>query len=339
MVWNGSPVTVRLLTWFPGPPYPATSPYIVAAYTAGGVQSLKGGILLSNTGTPVTWGCHGQITYYGAAPVGSISCTYSAPTRGANSFSCNGRVAWLQWKEDANDIFVIVHVYERGSPLKPGPAPLVPLAKPKPPKPSPEDKKAKALALKAADLPGRGWRAGTSTKALGTLEQLWKTGTERSSCEDHSNKGEVGARGTGGTLFTRRGGANSAFSIVGLFPSASAADKTFDEALTPHSAQCLAQLLSVDKGAFHTTATATRHVFPAMDVRNEGYRIAIRGKVNKRSWRGYLDVFSLQHESKWSLVGLFRRDKPMGKNAEQRAVVSVGERIRRGNLLSLPQLF
>src|SRR6266540_2844795 len=92
-------------------------------------------------GSPVTGGCHGQITYYGAAPVGSISCTYSAPTRGSNSFNCNGRVAWLQWKEDANDIFVMVHVYEKG-PAAPaqgsfiyeqGP-PLMP-AKPAPPKP------------------------------------------------------------------------------------------------------------------------------------------------------------------------------------------------------------
>ncbi len=335
MVWNGSPVTVRLLTWFPGPPYPATSPYIVAAYTAGGAQSQKGGILLSNTGTPVTWGCHGQITYYGAAPVGSISCTYSAPTRGSNSFNCNGRVAWLQWKEDANDIFVMVHVYEKG-PAAPaqgsfiyeqGP-PLMP-AKPAPPKPSPEDRKAKALALKASDLTGAGWSAKTSTKSIGTLWQLWKKGSESQSCEDHSNKGEVGARGTGGSLFVRDGGKQSAFSIVGLFPTASAADKTFDESLTPHSANCLAQLLSVNQGALHTTATATPHIFTAMDVRNDGYRIVIRGQVNKRAWRGYLDVFSLQHESKWSLVGLFRRGSPMSQNAEKRAVVAVGERIRR----------
>lgn len=328
IVWNGSPNTVRLLTWFPGPPYPATSAYAVAAYIAGGVFPQSGGILLSNTGTPVTWGCHGQITYYAGAPVGQVNCTYSAPTRGANSFNCSGPVAWLQWKDDSDDIFVVVHILSKGPPLRK--APLIPLAKPKPPKPpkpSAEDLRAKAAGIHPGDLPGASWRARTSIKALGTLGQLWSRGTELASCEDKSNKGEISARANGGSLFVRHGGAESAFSMVSFFRSVEGANATFEEALTPHSAACLARLLSVQKGAYRTRATAVRRVLPGIDVRNAGYRVTIRGQVNKRPWSGYFDLVSLQHESKWALVGFFHASTPMQTSAEQSAVLAVAERL------------
>jgi hypothetical protein len=281
-------------------------------------------MLLQNRGAFITGGCHGTVVLAGATPVGAVSCAYSAPTEGANHFDCSDN-AEVQWFQNDDDIYVQVNILGRGKTA----TPLIPLRKPKPPGSGPLDGKAKALALKRSDLPANNWRALKSTKGLGTLAGLIAAGPQSPQCGDHSNQGEVRADGTGATLFARGGGAVSAFSLVNIFPGTKPASKLFEQSLSPHSARCLAQLLSVHTGKFATRATATRHVFRAIDVRNEGYRIAIRGKVAGRPWRGYLDVFALQHKGTWSLVGFFKKDAPWTDDAEQRATVAVGERISR----------
>ncbi|HEX9416656.1 MAG TPA: hypothetical protein VF895_08140 [Gaiellaceae bacterium] len=328
MVYNGTPVTtnIRLFTWLPFPgtlpfePISGTPHEISAVYVAIGLEQGKFGLLLSVTGLFINGGCGGTVQYITGQ--GLAQCAYFNAPRTDNTISCNDPIKWVQWKDDSSDMFVVLHIGSRGPPFRRlAAAPSgVPLAKPG------QDPVATTLGLQRKDLPGSGWKRTTEVEKVGTLYQLLQRGQQPSWC-DEKHKGKLEPLHYGHALFTRRGGAQSAFSLVDLFLRNRGASQLFNETLSEGEVKCLARVLSVSDGTFQTHATARKLSLPGISIRRQGYRIAIKGRINDRPWSGYLDLAQLQAGAHYSLAGFFQAHAPTSAAAEQKAFAAIASRL------------
>lgn len=221
-------------------------------------------------------------------------------------------------------MFVVLHIGSRGPPFRRLAAPFgVPLAKPKPPG---QDPVATTLGLQRKDLSGSGWKKTNDVEKVGTLYQLLQRGQQPSWC-DEKHKGKLEPLHYGHALFTRRGGAQSAFSIVDLFLRNHGASQLFNETLSEGEVKCLAHVLTVSDGIYQTRASARKLSLPGISIRRQAYRITIRGQVNGRSWSGYLDLGQLQSGSHYALGGFFQAHAPTSAAAERKAFSAIAARL------------
>jgi hypothetical protein len=325
MAHNGTVSTARLVSFLPGPPIPGTSPAIIGVYIATGLQPGKTGMLLTNTGTPVTWGCHGAIVY--ATHAGTLSCSYSAPSRGGNSFGCNGVAHQTKWKWDDDDIYIDLlftgpspTVFARAlaaTALPPAPARVSPAvttaaAPAEPPAPGSSPAKtriARQAVLRARDLPGGRWRKTTDIASAGLLGRLWTAGDLPDSCSD-DKKDEATPPGASGSLFTRDGGREAAGSLVVVEKTAAAAKRNLADAMSPRSIGCLGALMR-SSGARESTRTSTTATVRALHAEGfppgaKAYRITVGSRTGATAGKpAYLDVVATREGDTWALFVFF----------------------------------
>jgi hypothetical protein len=321
MAHNGTVSTARLVSFLPGPPIPGTSPAIIGTYIAVGLQPGKTGMLLNNTGTPVTWGCHGAIVY--ATHAGTLTCSYSAPTRGGNSFGCKGVAHQARWRWDGDDIYIDL-LFQGPSPTvfpramaatAPAPAPVTasPAAAPaEPPTPGSSPAKtriARQAVLRAGDLPGGGWKKTTDIASAGLLGRLWTTGELPDSCSGEKED-EATPPGASGSLFTRDDGREAAGSLVVVEKSAAVAKRNLDEAMSRRSIACLAALMR-SSDARESTRTDTTATVRALRAEGfppgaKAYRIAVGSRTGGKAGKpAYLDVVATRDGETWALFVFF----------------------------------
>lgn len=313
MAHNGTVSTARLVSWLPAPPIPGTSPAIVATYIAIGLPPGRSGMFLGNTGTPVTWGCHGAIVY--ATHAGTLTCSYSAPSRGGNSFGCNGVRHTTRWAYDDDDIYIdllfdgpVPTVFPRPRALTAAAPAAAPSPSP-PAAPSPGSSPAKSRiarqsVLRARDLPGSGWATTTDIARAGRLGQLWTAGDLPRRCADGDNSGEMTPPGASGSLLVREGGREAAGSLVVVERDAASAKRHLAEAMTPRSIGCLAALMrsSGARTGGKTTATVRRVSSAGYPAGAKAYRITVAGRSGKPA---HLDVVATRSGETWALFVFF----------------------------------
>lgn len=311
MAHNGTVSTARLASFLPGPPIPGTSPAIIGIYIATGLPPGRTGMFLNNTGTPVTWGCHGAIIY--ATHGGTLSCSYSAPSRGGNSFSCNGVPHQIRWRYDDDDIYVDVLFQGPVPTVFPRAAASAAAAPTSPPAPGSSPAKtriARQAVLRARDLPGGGWTKTTDIASAGLLGRLWTAGDLPARCSDDDNDGETTPPGASGSLFLRNGGREAAGSLVVVEKSAADAERNLAEAMSPHSVGCLAALMRSSDARESTRTSTTATVRP---MRSEGfpagakaYRITVGSRAGGKAAKpAYLDVVATRDGETWALFVFF----------------------------------
>lgn len=350
MAHNGTITTARMASWLPGPPIPGTSPAIVAIYIATGLEPGKTGMLVTNTGTPVTWGCHGAIIY--ATHKGTLTCNYSAPSRGGNSFGCNGPSYRTHWRYDDDDIYVDVLFDGPVPTVFPGarraaalavPTPLVPppTSAPAPARTVPtatiagsspaKTRVARQAVLRARDLSGRGWRATTAISRAGLLGRLWTTGELPAGCGDGDKEDESAPPGVSGSLFVRNGGREAAGSLVAVERSAAEAKRHLAEAMSRRSIDCLAGLMrSADaRESTRTDTTATVRALRTADLPDgsKAYRVTVGSRAGGKTAKpAHLDVVATRDGETWALFVFFDGSgRPFDDTRD--AVLDVGERI------------
>ncbi|ADB51304.1 hypothetical protein [Conexibacter woesei] len=312
MAHNGTASTARLVSFLPGPPIPGTSPAIIGVYIATGLQPGKTGMLLNNTGTPVTWGCHGAIVY--ATHAGTLSCSYSAPTRGGNSFGCNGVSHQTRWRYDDDDIYVDL--------LFNGPAPTVfprsaafsanasaAATAPAPGSSPAKTRVARQAVLRSRDLPGGGWTKTTDIARAGLLGRLWTAGDLPERCSKDKDDGTT-PPGASGSLFVRNGGREAAGSLVVVEKSAADAKRNLADAMSPHSVGCLASLMrssdAREKTRTDTTATVRPLPNAGFPAGAKAYRVTVGSRAGGKAGKpAYLDVVATRDGETWALFVFF----------------------------------
>lgn len=296
-VYNASGGTARMVFWIPIPPIPSNLQLLPGYIAVGMPTGTEFGLSTNNTGTPVTWGCHGTMSY--ASPLGVASCAYSAPTKGANSFDCKGNFGLRTQADDDN---IWVHV---GLPITPPGA-----AAAEAPDPTADttptiaqSAQAKSVALTDADLAGA-WKTTNDLASASPIGTAWTAGTESASCRADQADKHADVPGYAGQWLVGPDG-DLAGSSATAYDTVAAANRTYDTAMSRTSIGCLAGLIEsgVAAGGGHADTTIT-----ALDRGDPGdesaaYRIAVAATAADGSaWNGTLDVLGAREGGQLSLL-------------------------------------
>jgi hypothetical protein len=136
---TGNQTNVRPILYTPLIP---TSPASLALYAARAITGIQtdGFDVFTNYGTFVpTWGCHTFMNF--TSPHGTVSCSVEAPSRGANTFNCEGPAA-TQILRDDDDISGKIGIMTLSG---------------KPSEQAPEQPDVSGGSVKLGALPGLGW--------------------------------------------------------------------------------------------------------------------------------------------------------------------------------------
>jgi len=250
-----------------------------------------------NTGIPLTGGCTASLWF--SNPGENVKCSASAPTRGANSFNCNGNASF-RVTEDDDDIRGNVFIPQgSGAPTTSALRPVV------------KAKRGPPGLIRPGDLPARGWKAMTKISQLGLVGKLWKTGTTPASCETPGSAEEPAPVKGGGSAFHRPG--RVVGDIYGVYSGSSVSRATLSDAVSAKSMTCFAKILSSKR--FHSRATARRV--------GGVHRIVIRsgGRTD------YVDVAGVQRGEANALVFFIKYKQPFAADVEQAVVSAVSKRL------------
>jgi hypothetical protein len=311
-VYNASGGTARMVFWTPVLPIPSNLQMLPIYIAVGMPSGTALGMLTQNTGTPVSWGCHGTLSY--ASPLGVAACGYSAPTKGANSFDCTGLYG-LRWQ--TNDDNIYVHV---GLPITPPGAAGAEA-------PDRDDDTTPASALTATatramlddgDLTGA-WKTTNDLASTGAIGAAWAAGTESPSCQRDPKDGDV--PGHAGQWLVGSDG-DVAGSAVADFATVREANATYDSAFSESSINCLAGLLRSGVAANGGTATATvsRLDRPDLGRESDAYRIDL-------GTAGTLDVLGVRTGETFALTLFSSSDGDPSTAQENAAQAAVADRL------------
>lgn len=314
-VYNASGDTARMIFWTPIPPVPSNL-QLLPVYIAGGVPNGQFGMLTTNTGYPVTWGCHGTLAYNSV--LGRVACAYDAPTKGANSFSCTGGPNTLRWQYDDDDIYVHVGIPAR----PPGDGGVAgPDGSDDPTPARSETRQALRAKLTDDDLPGD-WAVSSDLSGAGPIGAAWANGTEPTSCRGDGRDGDT--PGHAGSLL-RGGDGDFAASAVAEFQTVREANATYDTALSRASADCLAGLLRSGFAAGGGTAETQVSSIDRGDrgAESDGYRIAI----DAGDWQGMLDVLGVRKGDQLSMLLFGSTGDAPARRIQASALAAVASRM------------
>lgn len=261
---TGQQSAVRPILYTPLLPNPAS----LAEYAAFAVTGIptSGAAAFTNTGYPApSYGCHAFMNFSNPGP--TVSCKVSAPTTGANTFSCEGNATTRIIKDDddiAGNVFIPSGSGSSG--------------------PEPAEPDLGAAALRAGALPGNGWRKSTKITDFGLAGKLMDEGTLPNSCD--KDGGEVTPNSVSSEQLVRGGGDEGVGAIVSTYDNPAQAKRGVDEVLSDESIGCLVKLLnSADTGV------AVKPLPAAAEGEVDGNQLVISRKVNGDSRPvGYLNV-------------------------------------------------
>jgi hypothetical protein len=230
---TGSQSAVRPIVYTPAPPWPLDTLAQYGILAANGVPLDGAGVLL-NTGIPVpTYGCHAIVII--SAPGSNVNCKISAPTTGANTFSCDGNSTVKIIKDD-DDIAAKIFIPQGSG-----------VGSRAPSSPSP---RTGPLALRAAALPGKGWKRSKKIASFGLTGTLMNNDSLSGACAS-------GGRGPAPRVVStdelvRNGGSQGVGAVVGTYATEAQARRTVNDALSQQSIGCLERLLT--SARYHTSA-------------------------------------------------------------------------------------
>jgi hypothetical protein len=308
---TGAQTNVRPILYTPVMPNPASIAQYVT-FAAIGVPTQGAGAVLTNTGIPLTWGCHTFINFANPGP--SVHCEISAPTKGANTFSCGGNSTVRIIKDDddiAGNVFI-----PSGSGDTVGKAP----SSTRPPATGP-------AALRSSELPGGGWRtAKKGLDDLGVVGKLMNVNTLSSSCKAGGGPSETAPTTTSSGLYTRHAGGQWIGAASATFATAAQARATLAEALSSSSLRCLRGLLTSTR--LRTSTSNSLLLTGGLGSSVRATRLAVRqGLGGRRSRTHYLDVVGAAKGRRMALVMLASSGTPTSATLERAAVRAALRRI------------
>jgi hypothetical protein len=219
---TGVQTTVRPILYTPLLPNPASIAQYVA-FAAIGIPT-SGAAAFTNTGYPApTYGCHAFMNFSNPGP--TVSCKVSAPTTGANTFSCEGNATTTTIRDDddiAGNVFIPSGSGTAG--------------------PQPAEPKVGPAAVQVGTLPGDGWRKSTKITDFGLAGKLMETETLPSNCDKSGD--ETPPNVVSSEQLVRAGGDQGVGAIVSTYDNSAQAKNGVEEAVSNHSIDCLAKLLS-----------------------------------------------------------------------------------------------
>jgi hypothetical protein len=205
-----------------------TSPASIALYAAYAVTGIptSGAAVFTNYGVPVpSWGCHTFMNF--TSPSGTVSCSVEAPTKGANTFSCEGPAVTKTIRDD-DDIAGEIFIGSAGAKGGSGPAP--------------DEPEVSGGSVRLGALPGDGWRKSLKVTDFGIAGKLMAEEELPAECD---NQGDEAAPNDVNTeQVVRAGGDEGVGAVVTTYDNAAAAKATVQEALSDQSVECLAKLLN-----------------------------------------------------------------------------------------------
>jgi hypothetical protein len=220
---TGQQSAVHPILYTPLLPNPAS----IAEYAAFAITGIptSGAAAFTNTGYPApSYGCHAFMNFTNPGP--TVSCKVSAPTTGANTFSCEGNARTKIIKDDddiAGEIFI------------PGTASSGAM-------PEPDEPEVGGAALRAGALAGDGWQKSTKITDFGLAGKLmWNEDLPQSCGKDGD---EVVPDEVSSEQLIRSGGDEGVGAIVSSYDNPAQAKRGVNEALSDESVSCLAKLLS-----------------------------------------------------------------------------------------------
>jgi hypothetical protein len=255
---TGSQSNVRPILYTPLLP---TSPASLALYAARAVTGIQTGGFdaFSNYGTIIpSWGCHTFMNF--TSPRGTVSCTAEAPSRGANSFGCEGPAQTRIITDDddiAGQIGIVSLTGKRSSN-------------------EPPQADVSGGSLKLGALPGSGWKKSGEIADFGIVGNLMDQGSEAPGC------GKSGKEATPSDVNTeeaiRAGGDEGVGAAVATFDNSSQAEDFVAEMTSDHGIDCMAKLLN----DADTKVTAT--ALPTEEEGVEGAQLVI-SREGDEGWR------------------------------------------------------
>lgn len=289
---SGSQSSVRPVLYVPVLPS-ASGEASYATFAIVGIPT-TGAIPFSNTGYPApSYGCHTAIGFIN--PGSNVSCAMSAPTTGANHFSCNGN-AKVKITKDDDDIFGDVYIAEARS----GTTSL-----------KPRSPHIGSDAVRTSKLGGHGWKRSEKITGLGLAGSAMAADTLPANC--HGRGGEATPKTVESEELVRNHGALGVGAVVQTYANTAQSQKTESDALSDHSIGCLARFLTSHK--LHTTVTTES--LPASTLGNgvQGSRLKIRrsstGQVD------YLDVLGEVHGSQDAIELVEHASTPPAAGSDQ----------------------
>jgi len=249
---TGAQSNVHPILYTPLLPNPAS----VAEYAAFAIAGIptEGAAAFTNTGYPApSYGCHAFMNFTNPGP--TVSCKVSAPTTGANTFSCEGNATTRIIKDDddiAGNVFI---PSGSGSPGQDNEAT------------EPEDGPA---AVRVGALPGDGWRKSTKITEFGLAGKLMDKETLPNKCAKDGD--EVVPNTVSSEQLIRAGGDEGVGAIVSTYDNAGQAKRGLNEALSDLSIGCLANLLSSNE---MNTRVSVKPLPAANDGDVDGNQLAI----------------------------------------------------------------
>ncbi len=262
---TGAQTNVRPILYAPALP---TSPASLALYAARAVTGIQtsGFDAFTNYGIPVpSWGCHTFMNY--TSPSGTVSCHADAPTKGANSFGCEGPASTKVIQDD-DDIAGEIFVGGRFSPKAQA---------------QPDQPTVSGGSVRSGALPGDGWKKTMVPTDFGIPGKLMATGELPAECSNNAK--EAAPNDVNTEMVVRAGGDEGVGAVVTTFDNAGQAKETVGEALSDSSIQCLVKLLN------NQDTKVTAQPLPTEEGGVEGSQLVISRRADE-GWRpvSYLNV-------------------------------------------------
>jgi hypothetical protein len=312
---------VRPIALVEVPPNPIAYAKYVALVATGFPSNT--GISFANTGFPLTGGCSAALFLNN--PGDNVKCSASAPTVGANNFSCVGNQT-ARVDKDNDDItgtvFVAPNSLGEGGEESTDPPALLnrqvdpfagAKAKPKAPK-------VPAGVLSKGQLSGKGWQKTIKVSDLGQFGKALEASDPKGACNDSDEKGVPKALSGGASLFVRGAGGEAIGELDGRYKTAGQAEATMEIATSARSMRCLAA--SLTSSDYKAKVAADGPDF------GQGGVVTNRVVLKHGGFTGYVDVVGLADGRSNTVLVFFNHGKPAEVSHEEDVLEAVADDLR-----------
>lgn len=307
---TGQQTNVRPIVYTPVIPAPVSMAQY-AIFAATGVPT-SGAAALVNTGFPVTWGCHTFINFANPGP--TVSCTADAPTKGANSFSCDGNAS-VRIIDDSDDIAGNIFIPSGSG--GPGDEQL----KQRQPKTGPPS-------FRRTHLVGKGWNKPEDMSDMGFLGRLMHQSELGAECSAVGGSGP-NARKVSTGVYSRNGGKQWVGAVSVKFARKAQAEATAQDAVSKASMKCLRGLLTYQPKGTTARSKAMTASLPGIDMTSHRVKVQREGVGGRSARTHFMDVVATTDGKKLAFFMLGRADQPPSAAQKEATVTAVLKRMNR----------